>query len=93
MATAAKSVIRVPRLWKTKRGGAISDVDIVKVRAKLSMTQREFATFIGCSPRAVEHWEQGRVAPSGAARVLIALAGFDPGVMRRFQDARSGAVK
>ncbi|MGH9784910.1 MAG: helix-turn-helix domain-containing protein, partial [Terriglobia bacterium] len=55
---------------------------IVRARLKSGLTQAEFAALLGVSKRTLEQWEQGRRAPSGAARMLIRLAVLHPEVLR-----------
>jgi putative transcriptional regulator len=55
---------------------------IVRARLKSGLTQTEFAALLGVSKRTLEQWEQGRRAPSGAARMLIRLAELHPEVLR-----------
>jgi len=52
-------------------------VDVRAIRAKLGLTQLEFASRFGFTVRAVQHWEQGTRQPEGPARVLIALIEVD----------------
>jgi putative transcriptional regulator len=49
---------------------------------KSGLTQAQFATLLGVSKRTLEQWEQGRRAPSGAAKTLIRLAELHPDVLR-----------
>jgi putative transcriptional regulator len=46
------------------------------------LTQAQFAALLGASKRTLEHWEQGRREPSGAAKTLIRLAELHPEVLR-----------
>ena len=55
---------------------------IVQVRVKAGLTQAQFATLLGVSPRTLEQWEQGRRVPSGAAKTLIRVAEKHPDVLR-----------
>jgi len=55
---------------------------IVRARLKSGLTQTQFAALLGVSKRTLEQWEQGRRAPSGAARMLIRLAELHPEVLR-----------
>lgn len=55
--------------------------DTAKVRAKLKMSQNDFAILLGISKRTLEGWEQGRRYPSGAARVLLLIAERHPDVI------------
>lgn len=55
---------------------------IVRVRLKAGLTQAQFAALLGVSRRTLEQWEQGRRAPSGAAKTLIRVAELHPEVLR-----------
>jgi putative transcriptional regulator len=55
---------------------------VVRARLKSGLTQAQFATLLGVSKRTLEQWEQGRRAPSGAAKTLIRLAELHPEVLR-----------
>lgn len=60
-----------------------SDVDVAKIRAKLKLSQNEFAELLDVSKRVVQDWEQHRKAPSGAARSLLKIAQKEPAAVRR----------
>ncbi|WP_295888814.1 helix-turn-helix domain-containing protein [uncultured Thiohalocapsa sp.] len=51
-------------------------------RYRVKMSQSEFAKLLGVSVRTLQEWEQGRRAPSGAARSLIRIAQERPEVLR-----------
>ena len=55
---------------------------IVRARLKSGLTQAQFAELLGVSKRTLEQWEQGRRAPSGAAKTLIRVAELHPEVLR-----------
>lgn len=59
------------------------DVDVAKIRAKLKLSQSEFADLLDVSKRVVQDWEQKRKAPSGAARSLLKVTQKEPAVVRR----------
>jgi putative transcriptional regulator len=64
-----------------KRGehGRISNVpSITAVRKKAGLSQAKFAMLLGVSVRTLQEWEQGRRAPSGAARTLLLIAAKNP---------------
>jgi putative transcriptional regulator len=64
-----------------KRGehGRVSSVPAVAtVRQKTGLSQSRFAELLGVSVRTLQEWEQGRRAPSGAARTLLLIAAKNP---------------
>lgn len=68
-------------LRELKRGehGRVADVPSVSsVREKTGLSQAKFATLLGVSVRTLQEWEQGRRAPSGAARTLLRIAAKNP---------------
>lgn len=68
-------------LRELKRGdsGRVSTVpDVVSVREKTGLSQSRFAALLGVSVRTLQDWEQGRRAPSGAARTLLLVAERNP---------------
>ena len=67
------------------KGGRPSRVinvpDVAKVREKTGLSQSRFAELLGVSVRTLQDWEQGRRAPSGAARTLLVIADRSPRVL------------
>lgn len=55
---------------------------IARARTKAGLTQAQFAALLGVSKRTLEQWEQGRRAPSGAAKTLVRVAELHPEVLR-----------
>jgi putative transcriptional regulator len=45
------------------------------------MSQNKFAKLLGISPSTLRDWEQGRSAPSGAAKTLLRIAANRPEVL------------
>jgi putative transcriptional regulator len=67
-----------------KRGevGRVTMVPPVSAtRARVGLSQSEFARLLGVSVRTLQEWEQGRRAPSGPARMLLAIAHKNPKVL------------
>ncbi|MEY4547234.1 MAG: hypothetical protein RL685_3429 [Pseudomonadota bacterium] len=59
-------------------GRVINRPDVGKVREKTGLSQARFAELLGVSVRTLQEWEQGRRAPSGAARTLLIIANRNP---------------
>ena len=71
-------------LQQLKRGdyGRVINVpDVSTIREKTGLSQARFATLLGVSVRTLQDWEQGRRAPSGAARTLLLVASKNPGAL------------
>jgi len=67
-----------------KRGehGRVTTVPSVSsVREKTGLSQAEFARLLGVCVRTLQEWEQGRRAPSGAARTLLMIAAKNPSAL------------
>jgi putative transcriptional regulator len=64
-----------------KVGRVINRPDVGKVREKTGLSQARFAELLGVSVRTLQEWEQGRRAPSGAARTLLMIADRNPAAL------------
>jgi putative transcriptional regulator len=67
-----------------KRGeyGRVTTVPSVSsIRERTGLSQEKFAQLLGVSVRTLQEWEQGRRAPSGAARTLLLIAAKNPRVL------------
>lgn len=51
---------------------------VAAVRKRTGLPQAAFAKLLGVSVRTLQEWEQGRRAPSGAARTLLLIATKNP---------------
>src|SRR5260370_7362047 len=74
-------------LREIKRGqvGRVINVpDVAKTREKTGLSQARFAQLLGVSVRSLQDWEQGRRAPSGAARTLLMIAAKNPNPLLEF---------
>lgn len=67
------------RELKGGRHGRMTNVPSVStVRERTGLSQQKFAALLGVSIRTLQEWEQGRRAPSGAARTLLLIAAKNP---------------
>mgnify|MGYP003694619597 CR=1 FL=1 len=63
-------------------GRVINIPPVTAIRESTGLSQSQFAEFIGVSVRTLQDWEQGRRAPSGAARTLLRIVAKNPQVLR-----------
>lgn len=59
-------------------GRAIMVPSVAGIREATGLSQAKFARLLGVSVRTLQEWEQGRRAPSGAARTLLQIAARNP---------------
>lgn len=59
-------------------GRVVNVPDVAAIREKTGLSQSKFAALLGVSVRTLQDWEQGRRAPSGAARTLLLIAQRSP---------------
>ena len=57
--------------------------DVGKIRRRMKLTQKEFASRFGFSLDSVQNWEQGRRIPDGPARTLLAVIAHEPKAVER----------
>lgn len=73
-----------------KRGEAAHTTQVklpeaAEARAKTGLSQQAFALLLGVSARTLQDWEQGRRAPTGAAKTLLRVAVAHPEVLRELR--------
>lgn len=61
-----------------KTGRVINRPSVATIRERTGLSQSRFAALLGVSVRTLQDWEQGRRAPSGAARTLLLIAHKNP---------------
>lgn len=70
-----------------KAGGGrrftVQVTEATEARLKLGLSQADFAAMLGVSTRTLQDWEQGRRAPSGAAKALLKVAVAAPKMVRK----------
>jgi len=64
-----------------KHGRVVNVPAIGEIRQKTGLSQARFAELLGVSVRTLQDWEQGRRAPSGAARTLLLIADRYPEIL------------
>lgn len=74
--------VRQMKTGKAARETCVVVSAIAEVRTRSGLTQSQFASLLGVSPRTLQEWEQGRRAPSGAAKTLLRVAQAHPEVLR-----------
>lgn len=73
------------RQMKAGRAARLTTVEvspIAETRLSSGLSQAQFSALLGVSARTVRDWEQGRRAPSGAAKTLLRVAQAHPEVLR-----------
>ena len=59
------------------------EMDVKAIRAKLGMTQEEFAGRFGFSIKTLRHWEQKQRVPEGPTRAYLLVIDRDPKAVQR----------
>jgi len=67
-----------------KHGRVTTIPSVTKIRAAFGLSQSDFAGLLGVSVRTLQEWEQGRRAPTGAARTLLRIAEKNPAALLEF---------
>lgn len=70
------------------RAARVTKVQIpaaAEARARVGVSQQEFAQLLGVSARTLQDWEQGRREPTGAARTLLKVAVKHPKLLRALE--------
>jgi putative transcriptional regulator len=66
------------QLKRGEIGRVVSVPSVTAIRERTGLSQAQFAVLLGVSVRTLQEWEQGRRAPSGAARTLLMVAAKNP---------------
>lgn len=72
----------IREIKRGEHGRVINVPSVSAVRESTGLSQAEFARLLGVSLRTLQEWEQGRRAPSGAARTLLLIAAKNPRALR-----------
>ncbi len=73
--------VRQMRAGKAVRSTKVQLPEAAEARASTGLSQEDFARLLGVSARTLQDWEQGRRAPTGAARTLLKVAAKHPQVL------------
>lgn len=73
--------VRQMRRAQAARVTKVKLPDAAEARAKVGLSQQQFAALLGVSARTLQDWEQGRRKPTGAAKTLLRVATFHPEVL------------
>ena len=68
----------IRQLKRGEHGRVVNVPSVSRIREKTGLSQPPFAALLGVSVRTLQEWEQGRRAPSGAARTLLLVAEKNP---------------
>lgn len=71
----------IRELKRGKTGRVTNYPAVSDIRGKTGLSQARFAELLGVSVRTLQDWEQGRRAPSGAARTLLLIADRNPAAL------------
>jgi putative transcriptional regulator len=78
--------VREMKSGQAARVTQVEPTEVAQARQESGLSQTQFAEVLGISKRTLQEWEQGRRAPSGAARTLIRIAKRHPEVVREALD-------
>ncbi len=79
--------VREYKAGKFARKTEVTPTDALQARARMALSQSQFAKLLGVSVRTLQEWEQGRRSPSRAAKTLISIAETRPEVLRELATA------
>ena len=72
----------IREIKRGEHGRVINVPSVATIRESTGLSQSRFAQLLGVSVRTLQEWEQGRRAPSGAARTLLIIAAKNPQALR-----------
>lgn len=71
----------IREIKRGEHGRIVNVPSVASVRERVGLSQSRFAQLLGVSVRTLQEWEQGRRAPSGAARTLLLIAQKNPAAL------------
>lgn len=63
---------------------------VKEIRGKTGMSQKNFAGYLGVSPKTVEAWEAGRNCPCGASSRLLSIIEMYPAIIKKCEFVKLG---
>jgi putative transcriptional regulator len=72
----------IREIKRGEHGRVINVPSVTIIRESTGLSQARFAQLLGVSVRTLQEWEQGRRAPSGAARTLLMIAAKNPRALK-----------
>lgn len=67
------------------------ELDVCAIRAKIGLSQDDFATAFGFTVNQIRDWEQGRSRPLGGVRAYLMIINRDPkGVLNMLRAVKTG---
>lgn len=79
----------IREIKRGEHGRVVNVPSVSSVRERTGLSQARFAQPLGVSVRTLQEWEQGRRAPSGAARTLLLIAQKNPRALLEVAEAKS----
>lgn len=68
----------IREIKRGEHGRVVNLPSVTSIRERTGLSQSRFAELLGVSVRTLQEWEQGRRAPSRAARTLLLIAANNP---------------
>ena len=65
-------------LQPAMQAGEAGPVEVRDLRRRAKLTQQQFAARLGVPVETIRNWEQGKRAPRGPARALLAVIAHSP---------------
>jgi len=79
--------VRAMKAGQATRKTEVEPTLAATARAKVGVSQADFALLLHVSKRTLQEWEQGRREPTGAARTLLQIAVQNPDALKNLQYA------
>ncbi len=81
MEALAADLLKLDVAWRRPLAMPEPAVFLAEVRARHSLTQRQFADRLGLDVRTLQNWEQGRNRPDAAVIALVRIFDRDPRIV------------